>query len=141
MPHLLRLLRRGLRMPAEGLDAAARSGSESRQARRAGDGGRKFAPPLGGELRTDVSPSERRGGTRNATTCQYQELEEVKGLIRRGQQVGPVSSNGLPMIAAAASLKKTTCPSTLTRNAASETIEIRLRARISSSGCCSGSST
>jgi hypothetical protein len=30
----------------------------------------KFGPPLGGELRTDMSPSERPGGTRNATTCQ-----------------------------------------------------------------------
>src|SRR2546421_9944342 len=37
----------------------------------------ELAPPgkarfaLGGELRTDLSPFERRGGKRNATTCQY----------------------------------------------------------------------
>ena len=48
MSHLFRLLRRGPRVPAEGLDAAARSGSESGQA-------------AANEARRQVSDSEARG--------------------------------------------------------------------------------
>jgi hypothetical protein len=65
MPHLFRLLRRGSRMPAEGLDAAARSGSESGQAaeneaRRQVSDSEARRQAAANEARRQVSDSEAR---------------------------------------------------------------------------------
>ena len=69
-PHLLAILARGFKRERE-----AREEDRSAVTSLTGQHG-ELAPPgkvrfaLGGELRTDLSPFERRGGTRNATTCQ-----------------------------------------------------------------------
>ena len=65
MPHLFRLLRRGSRIPAEGRDAAARSGSESghaaeNEARRRVSESEARSRAAVNEARRQVSDSEGR---------------------------------------------------------------------------------